>query len=343
MNKKVGCSAVVLVWLVVACHGTDYFTQSFSGSFDLNGMSLTLTPDGSANYYSANAVVISELPVDASSHNRVTLTDDSSVLVVLDGYFEFYGDFYDRVAIGSNGYLTFTEYSTTFSATLSEHFAIPRVSTFFRDLNPAAGGRVVWERMGDRFVVTFLNVPIFGSTTDNLNTFQTELFYDGRIRMSWLNVTYPHGIVGVSRGSGYPSGFIQTDLSSFAWDLDGDEIPNTWEQQYFGNPTNCLATADADGDGFDNKAEYICGTHPKQASSFFRITDAVPDKDTGAVVIGWNAIAGRSYRVLRNDNLSYGSFQMLDEGLLFPRNSYTATVQSVQSPCFYKVEVELAD
>src|SRR6266581_9024597 len=60
-------------------------------------------------------------------------------------------------------------------------------------------------------------------------------------------------------------------------DDDNDGLPDAWEQQYFGNPTNALASDDSDGDGFSNLAEYIAGTDPtsadpNSAASYLRIT-----------------------------------------------------------------------
>ncbi len=45
-------------------------------------------------------------------------------------------------------------------------------------------------------------------------------------------------------------------------DTDGDGIPDTWEQQYFGGPTAADAGLDSDTDGLSNLDEYIRGTNP---------------------------------------------------------------------------------
>jgi hypothetical protein len=56
------------------------------------------------------------------------------------------------------------------------------------------------------------------------------------------------------------------DRSGSSWN---DGIPDAWRLRYFGTVSNLLsaATADADGDGFTNLAEYQAGTSPVDASS----------------------------------------------------------------------------
>ena len=45
-------------------------------------------------------------------------------------------------------------------------------------------------------------------------------------------------------------------------DTDGDGLPDTWEQQYFGNPTNALVNIDTDNDDRNNLDEFLAGTNP---------------------------------------------------------------------------------
>ncbi len=53
-------------------------------------------------------------------------------------------------------------------------------------------------------------------------------------------------------------------------DLDGDGIPNYWEQQYSGSITGLVASADNDADGLTNYEEYIADTDPTDDTSFPR-------------------------------------------------------------------------
>lgn len=49
-------------------------------------------------------------------------------------------------------------------------------------------------------------------------------------------------------------------------DSDGDQLADDWENQYFGNLT-AIASADSDGDGYDNFNEYASGTNPLDPKS----------------------------------------------------------------------------
>jgi hypothetical protein len=323
----------------------DYYTEQFSSwDFDLNGMSLTFTPDGSDSSYSANALPISALHVDPASHNSVYMNDDSSVYTELtDGKtVKLYAGSYSHFYIGSNGYITFNTSDRTYIESFDEHFSKPRISAFFDDLNPAAGGSVKWKQLADCVVVTYIGVPEFGATSSN--TFQIEMFFDGRIRLSWLGMAARDGLVGLSRGTGLPPYYKESDLRAFGWDYDGDGIPNTWEMQYFGGNTSCNAEIDSDNDGFSNREEYIAGMHPLNSSSYFHVVDHTVQLDGGTnYVLRWDAVEGREYSIWTTYNLVYLDFDLLKTGIGYPRNSYTTAVEQVQNAHFYKVGVQLIE
>ncbi len=57
-------------------------------------------------------------------------------------------------------------------------------------------------------------------------------------------------------------------------DADGDCLPDYWEKQYFGNITAQNGVGDPDGDGCNNRCEYLHGTDPTKADTD---KDGVPD------------------------------------------------------------------
>ncbi len=128
--------------------------------------------------------------------------------------FVFFGSAYTNFFIGSNGYITFGDGDTTFDPALMNHFALPRISGFFHDFDVTKGGRVSWEQLEDRAVVTFENVQEFASTNDC--SYQYELFFEGEIRLTYPASRLSNGIIGLSSGPGeVPVDFTESDLSSY--------------------------------------------------------------------------------------------------------------------------------
>lgn len=162
-------------------------------------------------------------PLDAF---QIALTDDSVVTYrfeylypYLEREFPFYGHRYDTLYISANGYVSF-EYAGPsdplnfpFTAgspfpSLANHFALPRISYLFSDLDPGAGGEMWIKPMPDRLVITQENVPewqpIYADASVALNTVQVELFFSGHIRITYLNVGVSEAVVGLSDGLGEP-------------------------------------------------------------------------------------------------------------------------------------------
>jgi len=194
----------------------DHFTESFTADdFDLASETLTFTPDGSASFYSVCRQGASSFPVDPRDSKEVFLGDDSFWQINLGGGEQvwFYGKSNSVFYIGSNGYVTFGEGDSSVSPTLLAHFQRARIAALFNDLDPSSAGRISWNQLGDRAVVTFQNVPEY--LENNSNNFQIEMFYDGRIRITYLSVAARNGLVGLSRGSGVPSGFAESDFSAY--------------------------------------------------------------------------------------------------------------------------------
>jgi hypothetical protein len=59
-----------------------------------------------------------------------------------------------------------------------------------------------------------VNVPDYGTT--DTNTFQIELFFDGRIRITWLTISSLKSVSGISAGTGIPSDYLASDLTTYA-------------------------------------------------------------------------------------------------------------------------------
>lgn len=192
----------------------DYFTEEFLSGNDLDNTTFQFDVVGGPDFYSFCGDPMTSLPTNPAGGTVLTMSDDDSQFVNLSGGKRvfLYGQAYGGVWVSSNGYITLGQSDTDFSETLAEHFAIPRVALVYDDMNPSAGGTVSWLQLADRVAVTWQNVPEYNTT--NSNTFQVEMFYDGRITMSYLGVDIDDGIAGLSAGNGLAGDFIADNLSN---------------------------------------------------------------------------------------------------------------------------------
>jgi hypothetical protein len=193
----------------------DYFTEEFTGDNDIEGYAMLLTPNASPDHYAGCVETITALPTSPDGGTPLPLDDDAYATVTLSGVsVSLYGVDYSTFYVGSNGYITFNAGSTDYTESLSEHFMLPRISACYDDFNPAAAGSVSWQQLEDRVAVTWYDVPEWN--TLNHNTFQVEMFFDGRLRLSWLEMTAADGIAGISAGSGLPPDFVERDITAYA-------------------------------------------------------------------------------------------------------------------------------
>ena len=100
----------------------DCFTELFAaGSNDVNGLTLTFSPNGTKAYYEAcREEDANAFPTDPNNGIYVPLWDDDFAQVILanDANVLFYGTRYDSFYIGSNGYITFGQGDTEPEGTL---------------------------------------------------------------------------------------------------------------------------------------------------------------------------------------------------------------------------------
>eukprot|EP00976_Prorocentrum_cordatum_P058797 1173777-Prorocentrum_minimum.AAC.1 len=171
--------------------------------------SVLLAPNASG---SAMAVVCQEtfatFPVDPSGHTPMTAQDDGSFLTDFPQgkHFTFFGNVYQRMYVGTNGYITFGQIDSSYNPAASNFFSHPRIGALMTDLNPSTGGSVRVGFEQDRAVVTWLNVPYYGQSNSVVNV-QVELIFDSdevRITYGEISVGQVAKLSGVSSGNGIP-------------------------------------------------------------------------------------------------------------------------------------------
>jgi hypothetical protein len=211
-SNPCGDSADSTVFTFTTLEQPDYFTEEFTGGFDLENRSAFFTPDGTGDFYSFCSEEAMAFPTDPAGGTPITLSDDDSEEVVLANPVTLYGVSYNSIFVGSNGYLTFTGPDTDYSETLPEHFAQPRIAGLYDDFNPTVGGTVSVLELPDRVAVTYDGISEYDTT--NSNNFQIEMFFNGDITITHLGMDAQDGISGLSEGNGVPVDFLNSELSS---------------------------------------------------------------------------------------------------------------------------------
>jgi hypothetical protein len=154
------------------------------------------------------------------------------------------------------------------------------------------------------------------------------------------------GSVPASGITNHTGAIVLNDLtSSITWnwatdyekDSDSDSMPDYWELDYFASITNGISTLDSDGDGQSNLGEFVGGTNPTNAASYFAVTSRVETNGFTAFVLEWDAVSNRIYSVQWSTNLVEG-FQTLEE-FNYPCNSYTNASDSEKG--YYRIDVSL--
>ncbi len=128
-------------------------------------------------------------------------------------------------------------------------------------------------------------------------------------------------------------------LTNVIRDTDCDGMPDDWETQNFGGPTNADACADSDGDGLGNLQEYIAGTDPCDVGSAFEIASGGAASGPGGITIQWASVAGRVYTLSRTTNLLAGFCSYVTNIAATPPTNYHTDSSTAGDPVFYRIQV----
>jgi hypothetical protein len=112
-----------------------------------------------------------------------------------------------------------------------------------------------------------------------------------------------------------------------------DGIPNDWWDDFFANPADWVAGDDADRDGFTNGEEHDLGTDPSSASSRFAVESL--GHDGTAMVVTWDSVPGKTYRLQARPSLTEGSW--VDVGAeITATSATTSTIHNATQAHFYR-------
>ena len=133
-------------------------------------------------------------------------------------------------------------------------------------------------------------------------------------------------------------------------DSDGDGLPDSWTQAYFGHPTGqsndlSCATCDADATGQNNLFKYVAGLDPTNPASFFVLNIASATNQPSRNNLLFQPLAlGRTYTPQFTTNLTAGSWLPLTSytGPITNGSQITITDTNPLPPQeFYRIDISL--
>jgi hypothetical protein len=134
----------------------------------------------------------------------------------------------------------------------------------------------------------------------------------------------------------YANGFI--DIVPLAPDGNLDGLDDVFQRRYFPLFTAAEAapSADPDGDGFTNQAEFVAGSNPVNSASVLRI-DSIRWDATGSTLT-WGSLAGRKYQILRRPRFGSTTWETLPALVTAVGNSAQYhDAGAVENSSFYRV------
>ena len=152
----------------------------------------------------------------------------------------------------------------------------------------------------DRLVVN-------GTVNGDCSVVMTKEFAAMPVNATIVKVNGPASFSGFTPADSWAwrltqTGTVDLVVTTLRDDGDVDGLPDWWELTYFGDRYVAGPTADSDGDGSNNREEYIANTVPGDSNSVFRIIDI--SRVSTNLAIRWKSAPGRKYHVLTRNAVS---------------------------------------
>lgn len=129
-------------------------------------------------------------------------------------------------------------------------------------------------------------------------------------------------------------------------DDDNDGAADEWEARYGFDPYDGAdGTEDGDGDGADNREEYIAGTVPTNTASCFKTAHTDTASPAEKFILRWPCATGRLYGVERTTNLLGGVWTCLESNIapVLPDNVHTDYPPAGAHSLFYRIRVRMGE
>jgi hypothetical protein len=169
-----------------------------ANAFDLRATAVAFARNGTGGYDARR----SDRQFQSAVGEKIPLGDDDSAPFTLPFTFAFYAGRYTQLFVNSDGNVTFVteDHASTDRNVARFLTGPPRIAPVFDDLDPSQAGGVFRRVDGDALLLTWCDVPEFGSLRNRVNV-QLRLGADGTIDFVYGAIVAPSdAVVGVSPG-----------------------------------------------------------------------------------------------------------------------------------------------
>lgn len=169
-----------------------------ANAFDLKAAGLTFVRNTSGGYDARSG----DATFKPTLGQRLSLGDDQSASFTIPFSATFFGAAYTSAFVNSDGNVTFQAADAASTERSVTRFLTgpPRVSLYFADLDPSAGGGIFVHTQADFFTVTWCNVPGFDDSRKL--TAQLVVQRDGQVDFKYADTTtLVDAVVGLSPGA----------------------------------------------------------------------------------------------------------------------------------------------
>ncbi|KAA3596125.1 MAG: hypothetical protein DWQ06_15850 [Calditrichaeota bacterium] len=174
--------------------GPDAFGYEWKDSNEANGPT-----------YSWNNILGTGNLVNWTAISTYDAKDEGNALLPIGFSFPYYGNNFSNVYVGTNGFLSFDNFSGNFWTNQGfPNNSNPNnlIAGFWDDLNGASQGNVYYQTIGTDFIIQFENWPRYG--TSDGQTFQFILSSNGKIKIQYnsMNGTLTSASIGIEDANG---------------------------------------------------------------------------------------------------------------------------------------------
>jgi hypothetical protein len=256
-----------------------------------------------------------------------------------------YTGFWTASSVATGIYGAYYQYSTTTTFNASAW-------ALYDPYIPASGlyNVYIWHPQNDIFT-TNAQVHITGATNDIVLSVNQTVNGGGWQPLA-TNMYFTAGTNGnviLYNDTGDTNKYLVANAMMWVYDAAQDDsgngtVPDWWANFYFGANVNgsVSGSADDDGDGYSNYAEYVFGTDPTDATSHLSFTVSPVSNNVVAVTFS-PCQGGRAYQLQAATDLGSPLWTTLTNGFTQNTNgSGTFTVtQTNTAPAFYRLSAQV--